>query len=108
MTLPTLLAIITTMENNLEHLTEDRHFKIREKMQVELIRDFFGLNDPDSISNEQAYDWIKTHSKTFDVAFSKVADEYPSFWDDAERDLKSAAQLIKQKIAEEETVLSEK
>lgn len=93
-----------TMEN-IEHPTEDRHFKIRGEIQTDLIRDFYGLDDPGKVSNEQAYAWIKSRAKIFDIIFSNIINEYPSFWDDAEQNFEGAVELVKQRFIEEESKL---
>ena len=95
---------LNTMENNLEHLTEDRHFEIREKIQAYLIRNYYKLNDVEEVSNEQAYAWIKSQSKNFDNAFLNTVSEHPSFWNDAEKDFESAVDLVEQKMTKEENL----
>lgn len=90
------------MENNLEHLDEDSHFKIRGKIQSEMIRDYFGAKDEKDISNEQAYRWLKPNAAIFDKTFTKVIEEYPSFWDDAEHDFDQATELIRQEFIKQE------
>jgi hypothetical protein len=92
----------------LEHLTEDCHFEIRQKIQAELIRDFYGLDDLKKVTNEQAYAWIKSRAEIFDAVFSKIITEYPSFWSDTEQNFESGVELVKQKFVEEETKVREK
>ncbi len=81
---------------NLEHLTEDHHFKIRETIQSELIRAFYGIKTAATVTNEQAYTWIRANAADFDAAFKKVVDGHPSFWDDAQHDLTTAVQLVEE------------
>ena len=86
---------------NLEHLTEDRHFQIRETIQSELIRAFYGIKTAAAVTNEQAYTWIRANAADFDAAFKKVVDEHPSFWDDAQHDPASATHLVEEYMKSE-------
>lgn len=96
------------MNNHLEHITEDHHFEIRQKIQAALIVDFYRPDsDPKNVSNEvvrneEAYSWLKTNASIFDSAFNNVIEEYPSFFDDADKDFAGAVDLVKQKFIEEE------
>ena len=82
------------MKDSLEQFTEDHHFEIRERIQTQLICQFYGLKNKDEITNTQAYDWIRQNAADFDTAFKKVVEVHPSFWDDAEKDFDSGALLV--------------
>ena len=93
------------MENDLERSVENHHFEIREKIQSELIRDFYGYNTQEEITTENAFKWISARSEIFRLAFDKIVAEYPSFFEDADKDFETALELVKQKVIEEENKL---
>lgn len=90
------------MENPIEDLSEREHrFGIRQKIQSRIICDYYGVRDNSDVSNEQASSWIKSNSASFSESFIKTTEEYPSFWDDADRDFDGAVELVKQKLSEQ-------
>lgn len=84
----------THMKDSLEQFTADHHFEIRERIQTELICQFYGLKNKDEVTNEQAYAWIRQNASDFDAAFKKVVEAHPSFWDDAEKDFATGVLLV--------------
>jgi hypothetical protein len=89
------------MENTMEHGTESRHFEIRSKIQSQIIADFYNKEKTNDVSGEQAASWINANAPVFAMVFNKTANDYPSFWNDAEIDFKGAVELVKQKMLEE-------
>lgn len=91
------------MENSTEYPTqerrdEDRHFEIRQKIQAEIISDYFGLKNARDVNNEQADGWIRSNAADFGKAFATVVEEHPSFWHDVEHDFAGAVNLVEQKM----------
>ncbi len=91
------------MKDSLEHFTTDHHFEIRERIQTELIRQFYGLKNGEEVTNAQAYDWIRKNAADFDTAFKKVVEAHPSFWDDAEKDFDTGVLLVEKSLEADKT-----
>lgn len=95
------------MENKFEHLTENRHFEMRIKIENRINEMFKEAELLQNRSSEQSSVWESWQAQIFENVFSIITDEYPSFWKDAEENFEGAVELVKEKITEEENKLKE-
>ena len=91
------------MENKIENPVLSENFQIRQKIQAAIIQDFYGLKNPEDVSNEMASEWATSRAELFGTVYKEITDMYPSFFDDAKKDFESAVKFVGQKLVDAES-----